>query len=138
MADNCWRMEAGVIWFQKKGLGHPYPNWSGTGAVLLMSPRQGETKSNAMGDVIIGVLDTGVWPESKSFDDSGFGPVPASWKGLLETCTPKLSIKVVQWQKPNNNLYKLNMDGCAKGGTGRAGGGGILRNHRGHMFDGLR
>ena len=27
----------------KKGLGHPCTNWSGTGAVPLMSPRQGET-----------------------------------------------------------------------------------------------
>ncbi|MCE5167560.1 hypothetical protein HAX54_010463, partial [Datura stramonium] len=37
-------MEQEVIeWFQKKGLGHPCTNWSGTRAVLLMSPRQGET-----------------------------------------------------------------------------------------------
>ena len=27
----------------KKGLGHPYTNWSGTEAVPLMSPRQGKT-----------------------------------------------------------------------------------------------
>ncbi|MCE5167432.1 hypothetical protein HAX54_001867, partial [Datura stramonium] len=32
-----------IEWFQKKGLGHPYTNWSGIGAVLLISPRQGET-----------------------------------------------------------------------------------------------
>ncbi|KAL6280741.1 hypothetical protein ACE6H2_017622 [Prunus campanulata] len=35
-----------------------------------------------LGDgIVIGLLDTGIWPESKVFNDEGFGPIPNQWKG---------------------------------------------------------
>ncbi|KAK4476663.1 hypothetical protein RD792_015823 [Penstemon davidsonii] len=33
-------------------------------------------------DVIIGIIDTGIWPESPSFSDRGIGKIPSKWKGV--------------------------------------------------------
>ncbi|KAF5729630.1 cucumisin family protein [Tripterygium wilfordii] len=46
-------------------------------------------------NIIIGMFDTGIWPESQSFSDKGFGPPPAKWKGTCQnlsnfTCNNKI------------------------------------------------
>ena len=42
----------------------------------------------------------------------------------------------VAWQKPPLGWAKLNTDGSALGNPGRAGGGGVIRDHLGHWIKG--
>ncbi|CAN1746698.1 unnamed protein product [Linum perenne] len=56
---------------------------------------QNVTRATVESDVIIGMLDSGIWPESQSFNDSGYGPPPQKWKGSCEsssnfTCNNKI------------------------------------------------
>ncbi|KAL6616205.1 hypothetical protein ACP70R_038475 [Stipagrostis hirtigluma subsp. patula] len=47
-------------------------------------PRELLHGSNYGEDIIIGVVDSGIWPESRSFSDQGYGPVPSRWKGVCQ------------------------------------------------------
>ncbi|XP_023771206.3 cucumisin isoform X1 [Lactuca sativa] len=50
-------------------------------------------RSTLESDIIIGVFDTGIWPESPSFTGLGYGPPPAKWKGICDanfSCNNKI------------------------------------------------
>ncbi|XP_019163543.1 PREDICTED: subtilisin-like protease SBT5.6 [Ipomoea nil] len=53
-------------------------NGNPTGREELLSKAKGGK------GVIVGMMDTGVWPESPSFSDKGMEPVPRSWKGICQ------------------------------------------------------
>ncbi|XP_057489896.1 subtilisin-like protease SBT3 [Actinidia eriantha] len=54
---------------------------------LSLNPSTGIWPASDYGrDVIVGIVDTGIWPESQSFSDDGLmsSPIPAKWKGMCE------------------------------------------------------
>ncbi|RAL37081.1 hypothetical protein DM860_004003 [Cuscuta australis] len=59
-------------------------------------------------DVIIGVLDTGISPNSRSFNDQGMGPVPTKWKGGCDDIVKKSCNKKLIGARSFVNGYKGN------------------------------
>ncbi|PQQ01477.1 subtilisin-like protease SBT5.4 [Prunus yedoensis var. nudiflora] len=66
---------------------------------IWMKARLGE-------DTIIANIDTGVWPESKSFSDEGLGPVPSKWRGICQHDTKRVRCnrKLIGTRYFNNGL----------------------------------
>ena len=49
-----------------------------------------------------------------------------------------MAIILVRWEKPPSNWFKLNTDGASCGNSGRAGGGGVLRDSVGEWVRDLQ
>ncbi|CAM8958459.1 unnamed protein product [Rhodiola kirilowii] len=47
-------------------------------------PESTASEPSLESDIIIGVIDSGIWTRSKSFSDEGLGPVPQKWKGSCQ------------------------------------------------------
>ncbi|KAF5744858.1 Cucumisin protein [Tripterygium wilfordii] len=52
---------------------------------FLKMPLSVKRNSQIETDVIIGLLDTGIYVDAPSFDDKGFGPPPSKWKGICQS-----------------------------------------------------
>jgi subtilisin family serine protease len=125
------RATKGVVSVQRDTLSHPdtdnTPTFLGLNAGGGIWSQLGG-QSQAGEGVVIGVVDTGVWPEHPSFSGAGYGPPPATWHGTCQTGE--------QWTKSNCNNKLIGARYYTKGfghfGGGLSGDFQSARDHEGH------
>ncbi|XP_057861642.1 subtilisin-like protease SBT3.9 isoform X2 [Cryptomeria japonica] len=75
----------GVAWVLPNKILNMHTTRSWEFLQLTLKSTKGLLHKSKMGaDTIVGVIDTGIWPESQSFNDSYMGPIPSRWKGLCQ------------------------------------------------------
>ncbi|RLM87421.1 hypothetical protein C2845_PM04G06540 [Panicum miliaceum] len=65
-------------------------------------------------DVIIGMVDTGIWPDSESFSDEGLPPPPPKWKGVCSKNFTSCNNKIIgarSYYGGNTTLSVLDREG---------------------------
>ncbi|KAG8363357.1 hypothetical protein BUALT_Bualt19G0014000 [Buddleja alternifolia] len=95
---------------------HTTKSWEFLG-LTQNSKRNLEHESN----IIVGLLDTGITPQSESFKDEGLGPPPAKWRGScghfanFSGCNNKLIgakyFKLDKQSDPDDILSPIDVDG---------------------------
>lgn len=95
---------------------HTTKSWEFIG-LPLTARRHVKTESN----MVVGLLDTGITPQSESFAENGLGPPPAKWKGTcghyanFSGCNNKLIgaryFKLDGNTDPNDILSPVDVDG---------------------------
>ncbi|KAK4844358.1 hypothetical protein QYF36_019232 [Acer negundo] len=71
----------------------------------FMGFSKGKIGASQEGNVIIGLLDTGIWPESESFNDQGLSSPPSKWKGICQGVNFTCNNKIIGARYYNSEKY---------------------------------
>ncbi|XWS38430.1 hypothetical protein CRYUN_Cryun19dG0130900 [Craigia yunnanensis] len=62
------------------------------------------------GDVVIGLLDTGIWPEHESFNSQQLGAPPSKWKGTCQGANFTCNTKIIGGRYYNSENWYSDTD----------------------------